>query len=52
MNPSEDPNDRLIDSLLSEQTKGKPDEVLLRAVASKIQAPPKARSERRNLDFF
>jgi hypothetical protein len=52
MNPSEDPNDRLIDSLLSEQAKGKPDEVLLRAIASKMQSAPKAKSERRNLDFF
>ena len=52
MNPSEDPNDRLIDSLLKEQAKGKPDEVLLHAIASKMQAAPKAKSERRNLDFF
>lgn len=52
MNPSEDPNDRLIDSLLSEQAKGKPDEALLRAIASKMQSPPKAKSPRRNLDFF
>jgi hypothetical protein len=52
MNPSEDPNDRLIDSLLSEQAKGKPDEALLRAIASKMQAAPKAKSEWRNLDFF
>jgi hypothetical protein len=52
MNTSEDPNDRLIDSLLSEQAKGKPDEALLRAIASKMQAPPKAKSLRRNLDFF
>jgi hypothetical protein len=52
MNPSEDPNDRLIDSLLSEQAKGKPDEALLRAIASKMQAVPKAKSERRSLDFF
>jgi hypothetical protein len=52
MNPSEDPNDRLIDSLLSEQAKGKPDEALLRAVASKMQSAPKAKSPRRNLDFF
>lgn len=53
MNPhSEDPNDRLIDSLLSEQAKGKPDEALLRAIASKMQSPPKAKSTRRSLDFF
>lgn len=52
MNTSEDPNDRLIDSLLSEQAKGKPDEALLRAIASKMQSPPKAKSPRRNLDFF
>jgi hypothetical protein len=52
MNTSEDPNDRLIDSLLKEQAKGKPDEVLLRAIASKMQSAPKAKSERRNLDFF
>lgn len=52
MNTSEDPNDRLIDSLLSEQAKGKPDEALLRAIASKMQAAPKAKSARRNLDFF
>lgn len=52
MNTSEDPNDRLIDSLLKEQTKGKPDEALLRAIASKMQSVPKAKSERRNLDFF
>ena len=52
MNPSEDPNDRLIDSLLSEQTRGKPDEALLRNIASKMQSPPKAKSARRNLDFF
>ena len=52
MNTSEDPNDRLIDSLLSEQAKGKPDEALLRAIASKMQSPAKAKSTRRNLDFF
>ena len=52
MNPSEDPNDRLIDSLLREQAKGKSDEALLRAIATKMQAVPKAKSERRNLDFF
>lgn len=52
MNTSEDPNERLIDSLLSEQAKGKPDEALLRAIASKLQSPPKAKSPRRNLDFF
>lgn len=52
MNTSEDPNDRLIDSLLSEQVKGKPDEALLRAIESKMQSPPKANSPRRNLDFF
>lgn len=52
MNPSEDPNDRLIDSLLREQARGKPDEALLRAIATKMQAVPKAKSERRNLDFF
>jgi hypothetical protein len=52
MNTSEDPNDRLIDSLLKEQAKGKPDEVLLRAIASKMLSAPKAKSERRNLDFF
>lgn len=52
MNTSEDPNDRLIDSLLSEQAKGKPDEALLRAIASKMQSPAKTKSARRNLDFF
>lgn len=52
MNSSEDPNDRLIDSLLSEQAKGKPDEALLRAISSKMQSVPKADSKRRNLDFF
>jgi hypothetical protein len=52
MNPSEDPNDRLIDSLLREQARGKPDEVLLGAIAAKLQAVPKAKSPRRNLDFF
>ena len=40
MNPSEDPNDRLIDSLLSEQAKGKPDEALLRAVAAHAGVAP------------
>jgi hypothetical protein len=52
MSPSEDPNDRLIDSLLKEQARGKPDQALLGAIASKLEAVPKAKSPRRNPDFF
>ena len=32
MNPSEDPSDRLVDSLLKEQSRGKADEDLLRSI--------------------
>jgi hypothetical protein len=52
MNPSEDPNDRLIDSLLKEQSRGKPDQALLGAIASRLEAVPNAKSPRPNLDFF
>ncbi|MCW1884640.1 VWA domain-containing protein [Luteolibacter flavescens] len=38
MNPSEDPNDRLLDSLLREQARGKADDELLQAIDARLDA--------------
>jgi Ca-activated chloride channel family protein len=38
MNPSEDPSDRLVDSLLREQARGKADEALLQSIEEKLGA--------------
>lgn len=51
MNPSEDPSDRLLDSLLSEQAKGKPDEALLRAISSRLGARDSKRPRDRSFNF-
>jgi Ca-activated chloride channel family protein len=40
MKPSEDPSDRLVDSLLREQTRGKADEALLQAIEEKLDGVP------------
>jgi len=40
MNPSEDPSDRLVDSLLREQARGKADDALLQSIAAKLDAVP------------
>ncbi|WP_367874318.1 Amuc_1099 family pilus-like system protein [Luteolibacter sp. Populi] len=49
MNPSEDPSDRLVDSLLRQQARGAADEALLQAIGEKLDAatPIPARSPRR-----
>jgi Ca-activated chloride channel family protein len=38
MNPSEDPNDRLLDSLLREQARGKADDELLQGIEARLEA--------------
>jgi secreted protein with Ig-like and vWFA domain len=38
MNPSEDPNDRLLDSLLREQARGKADDELLQGIEARLDA--------------
>jgi Ca-activated chloride channel family protein len=38
MNPSEDPNDRLLDSLLREQARGKADDELLQGIEARLAA--------------
>ena len=40
MNPSEDPSDRLVDSLLREQSRGKADEALLKSIEEKLDGVP------------
>ncbi|RYD64455.1 MAG: hypothetical protein EOP83_09715 [Verrucomicrobiaceae bacterium] len=40
MNPSEDPNDRLVDSLLRESVRGGADTSLLESIAAKLDAAP------------
>jgi Ca-activated chloride channel family protein len=40
MNPSEDPSDRLVDSLLREQVRGKADEALLQSIEDKLGGLP------------
>ena len=47
MNPSEDPNDRLLDSLLREQARGAADEELLQGIESRLEAGASIRRIRR-----
>lgn len=52
MNPSEDPSDRLLDSLLSEQARCKPDHALLSAVSSKLGPRASGRPGDRSVSYF
>lgn len=52
MNPNEDPNDRLIDSLLREQAKNRPDEELLRAIEARMPATAPARRGGKEINFL
>ena len=52
MTPSEDPSDRLLDSLLSEQARGKPDQALLSAVSSKLESSASDQSGARSFKYI